>query len=68
MKKKTYYCAKVEFYANGAVKTGIDTRPCKEKPKGQVRRNQIMTVYWNWFDSNEQAEIFIVERKAGMAA
>jgi hypothetical protein len=61
--QKTFYRVMVELYANGAVKTAVTTRVCREKPRNTMRKLPFLTAYNDWFESIAEAEAFLAERK-----
>ena len=60
---KTFYCVQVDFYSNGQVKSAIIERTCKEKPRNQFRRLPLGDFYLDWFETREQAEKYLEERR-----
>ena len=61
---KAFYCVQHEHYANGQeVKAAIIERTCKEKPRNQFRKLPIGDFYLDWFESREQAEKYLAERR-----
>jgi hypothetical protein len=53
-----------EFYDNGTVKAAITSRECKEKPGNRERDFPRWTAFQDWFDTQGEAESFLVEVRA----
>ena len=63
-KYRPFFCVSTEIYGNGTVKAAVtDRRSCVKKPLNSYREFPGMTAHRNWFDSREQAEVYL--RKLG---
>ena len=62
--KKTYYCAAVNVFDYGAVKTAVIERTCKSIPENRTNKIPGMTSYMDWFESRELAEAFLAKKAA----
>ena len=61
LNKQAFYCAQIEFYSNGQTKFLITEKA--RKGKNQFRKLPIGNFYLDWFESREQAEKYLKERR-----
>lgn len=58
---KKYYCVATTIYDNGRVQSSVaSTKFAKEKPQSKMRVSTNADYYWDWFDTPEEAQEFIL--------